>query len=172
MSRQTVQMGEPMSERILVLLRHAKSDRSGGDPDMARPLAERGRRQAPQAGRWLNDQLPDIDLVLVSPAERARNTWDLVSAELGTLPQSRLDARLYGASAEELLAVVRELPDDVDTVVLVGHNPGLEDLATRLTGEEMEMPTSAIAMIAVRGSWATAGDSPATLRTSGRPPAD
>lgn len=163
-------MGEPMAERTLVLLRHAKSDWSGDDPDMARPLAARGRRQAPDAGRWLDDHVHDIDLVLVSPAQRARSTWDLASAELGAPPQSRLDDRLYGASADELLAVVRGLSDEVGTVVLVGHNPGLEDLVLRLTGEETAMPTSAVAVIDVPDSWARAGHATATIRASGRPP--
>jgi phosphohistidine phosphatase len=69
------------------------------------------------------------------------------------------------------LAVVRELPDELHTVVVVGHNPGLEELISRLTGKEISMPTSAVAVIVLPGSWAAAGDTPATLRTSGRPPA-
>lgn len=160
-----------MSGRTLVVLRHAKSDWSGDDEDVARPLAKRGRRQAPDAGRWLNANLDRIDLALVSPAERARSTWHLVAEELDAPPEMRLDERLYAASAGQLLGVVRELPDELHTVVLVGHNPGIEQLVSRLTGREIPMPTSAVAVIALPGSWATAGDTPATLRTSGRPPA-
>lgn len=160
-----------MSGRTLVVLRHAKSDWSGDDEDIARPLAKRGRRQAPDAGRWLNANLDRIDLALVSPAERARSTWHLVAEELDAPPEMRLDERLYAASAGQLLGVVRELPDEFHTVVVVGHNPGIEQLVARLTGQEIPMPTSAVAVIALPGSWATAGDTPATLRTSGRPPA-
>lgn len=160
-----------MSGRTLVVLRHAKSDWSGDDEDIARPLAKRGRRQAPDAGRWLNANLDRIDLALVSPAERARSTWHLVAEELDAPPEMRLDERLYAASAGQLLGVVRELPDEFHTVVVVGHNPGIEQLVSRLTGQEIPMPTSAVAVIALPGSWATAGDTPATLRTSGRPPA-
>lgn len=160
-----------MSGRTLVVLRHAKSDWSGDDEDIARPLAKRGRRQAPDAGRWLNANLDRIDLALVSPAERARSTWHLVAEELDAPPEMRLDERLYAASAGQLLGVVRELPDELHTVVVVGHNPGIEQLVARLTGQEIPMPTSAVAVIALPGSWATAGDTPATLRTSGRPPA-
>ncbi|MDQ1528192.1 MAG: phosphohistidine phosphatase [Microbacteriaceae bacterium] len=161
-----------MSERTLILLRHAKSDRSGSEPDADRPLSGRGLRQAPQAGRWLADSIDSIDLAVVSPANRARHTWELASAELGTSPPIWIEDRAYGASASELLGVVRDLPDDVGTVVLVGHNPGMEDLVSLLTGESVPMPTSALAVIGLDGSWSTASQSTAILRASGRPPAD
>jgi phosphohistidine phosphatase len=158
------------AERTLVLLRHAKSDWSGGEPDAARPLAKRGRRQAPEAGRWLAEHLDGIDLAVVSPATRARSTWDLVAGELDVPPRVLVEERVYGASDRELHDVVRGLPDAVRTAVLVGHNPGLEDLVLRLTGEWAPMPTSAIAVLAVPGSWSTTGAGRATLRTAGRPP--
>jgi phosphohistidine phosphatase len=161
-----------MSERTLILLRHAKSDWSGNDADADRPLSGRGLRQAPQAGRWLADNVASIDLAVISPANRARDTWELASAELGTSPPIQIDDRAYGASAGELLDVVRDLPDDVDTVVLVGHNPGMEELVSLLTGDSVPMPTSALAVIGLEGSWSTASQSSATLRASGRPPAD
>jgi phosphohistidine phosphatase len=160
-----------MTERTLILLRHAKSDWSGDEADIARPLARRGRRQAPDAGRWLAANIDSIDLAVVSPASRARSTWDLVSARLDVPPGTQVDDRAYAASDHELLAVVRELPDDIETVVLVGHNPGIEDLASFLTGESAPMPTSALAVITVSGSWSTAGRDSAVLRASGRPPA-
>lgn len=159
-----------MAERTLILLRHAKSDWSGDPADISRPLGGRGRRQAPEAGRWLNANVRRIDLAIVSPAERARSTWDLVSAELDAPPLLRLEDRVYAASGDALLAVVREVSDDLGTVALVGHNPGIEDLLELLTSESVRMPTSAIAVVAVPGAWATAGDTPATLRASGRPP--
>src|SRR4029079_6642915 len=160
-----------MAERRLILLRHAKSDWSGDEADIARPLARRGRRQSPEAGRWLATNIGRIDLAVVSPANRARTTWDLVSAELPVPPPTRIDERVYGASDDELLDVVRELPDHVATAVLVGHNPGLEELASLLTGEWTSMPTSALAVITVQGSWSSAGQHPGELRASGRPPA-
>lgn len=161
-----------MSERTLILLRHAKSDWSGNGADADRPLSARGIRQAPQAGRWLADSIDSIDLAVISPANRARHTWELASAELSTSPPIRIDDRAYGASASELLGVVRDLPDDADTVVLVGHNPGMEDLVSFLTGESVPMPTSALAVIGLDGSWSTASQSSAKLRASGRPPAE
>ena len=160
-----------MAEHTLILLRHAKSDWSGDEPDVARPLAKRGRRQAPEAGRWLAAHFHRLDLALVSPAERARETWTLVESELPHPPRTRLDDRLYAAPAGTLLEVLREVPEDLGTVVLVGHNPGLQDLLERLTGDEVAMPTSAVAVIDVPGSWADVGRIPASLRVCGRPPA-
>jgi len=107
----------------------------------------------------------------VSSASRARSTWELASAELESRPPTRIDERLYAASASQLLGVVRALPDEVDTVVLVGHNPGVEDLVSLLTGEPVPMPTSALAVIRLADSWSSAGQSRETLRAAGRPPA-
>ncbi|MGA8248075.1 MAG: histidine phosphatase family protein [Nocardioides sp.] len=160
-----------MDDRTLILLRHSKSDWSTGADDLRRPLARRGLRQAPQAGRWLAANVGRIDLAVVSPAERTRATWELVSAELAVAPPRRYDERMYAASGRTLLAVVRELTDDLGTVVLVGHNPGLEDLVTTVTGRWVRLPTSAVAVLSVPGAWSSVGGSTAELRASGRPPA-
>ncbi|MER5754008.1 histidine phosphatase family protein [Streptomyces sp. NPDC002088] len=147
--------------RRLVVLRHAKSAWPEGVPDHRRPLAPRGRRDAPAAGRALAeaDSLPD--LALCSTALRARQTWDLAAAEWGTPPPVRYDPRLYGADALDLLEVVRETPPEVETLLLVGHNPGLEELVLDLAGEGLDgaldevrvkFPTSAIAVLAWHGA--------------------
>jgi len=159
-----------MPERTLILLRHAKSDWSGNEPDDRRPLAKRGLRQAPEAGRWLAAKAGPIDLAVVSPAVRAGSTWDLASAELEARPPTVVDDRVYAASSGELLEVVRGLDDDHRTVVLVGHNPGLESLVHLLTADWAEMVTSAIAVIDLPGPWADTGGGSGALRTSGRPP--
>ncbi len=156
--------------RLLILVRHAKSDWSGDEPDHDRPLAKRGRRQAPEAGRWLAEHIGGIDLAVVSTAVRARQTWELVSAPLAAPPSTRLEDRAYAASASALLDIVRALPDDAATVALVGHNPGIEDLASTLTGHWVSMPTSALAVIGLSGGWGTAGTAEADLLASGRPP--
>ena len=153
----------------LILLRHAKSDWSGGEPDADRPLAPRGIRQAPKAGAWLAGYVRRLDLAVVSPAVRARATWDLVSAELDERPEVVLDERVYAASGRELLAVVGDLPPDAETVVLVGHNPGLEELVSELTGEWVELKTSAIAVVDLPSGWAEV-DAGGTLEAAGRPP--
>ena len=155
----------------LILLRHAKSDWSTGLPDHDRPLAARGLRQAPEAGQWLAAHVDRFDLAVVSTAERARATWSLAAAELTDAPPVRLADELYGASADSLLRVVYGLAEDLSTVVMVGHNPGLEDLASTLAGSWVWMPTSALALLAVDGAWTEAGPATVDLTRSGRPPA-
>jgi phosphohistidine phosphatase len=147
----------------LVLLRHAKSDWPDGVEDIQRPLAERGRRDAPVAGRWLREHVPDLDLAVVSPANRARQTWELVSAELPATPEMRIEPRLYGESAHGMLAVARELPEQARSVLFVAHNPDLEDLVTLLTGSEATMKTSTVAVLERTGDWADSGPRCATL---------
>jgi phosphohistidine phosphatase len=159
-----------VDEHTLILLRHAKSDWSGDEADHERPLAHRGRRQAPDAGRWLAVHVGAIDLAVVSTAERARATWDLVSAELGDPPGTRYDDGVYAASAGHLLDLVRGFDEAWGTVVLVGHNPALEDLAEILTGESVPMPTSALAVIELSSRWTDAGRAIGSLRAAGRPP--
>jgi phosphohistidine phosphatase len=144
--------------RHLVLLRHAKSAWPDAVPDRRRPLTDRGRRDASAAGRWLREHLDQLDAVVCSPAERARQTWSLVAAELDAPPDAREDDRIYGAPPAALLEVVRDLPDTATTAILVGHNPGLQDFVALLSGEEREMKTSSLAVLAWNGSW-TALDS-------------
>ncbi|MGP4090011.1 SixA phosphatase family protein [Streptomyces sp. KR55] len=151
--------------RRLVVLRHAKSAWPPDVADHERPLAPRGRRDAPAAGRALveADCLPD--LALCSTAARARQTWELASAQWGTPPPVRHDSRLYGADVPDLLAVVHEVPPEVETLLLIGHNPGLEELVLALAGDGLDdaldrvrvkFPTSAIAVLAWHGSgWHT-----------------
>lgn len=157
-----------MPTRTLVVLRHAKSDWSGDEADLERPLAPRGRRQAPEAGAWLAAHHPAIDLAVVSPAARARTTWELASAELADPPPVRIEEAVYAAWGHELRAVVAGLPAEGSTVVLVGHNPGVEDLVEALTGDSVTMPTSAIAVLTWDGAWSDADS--ARLVASGRPP--
>ncbi|MDF3299596.1 SixA phosphatase family protein [Streptomyces tropicalis] len=151
--------GRPL--RRLVVLRHAKSAWPEGVADHERPLSGRGRRDAPAAGRALaeGDCLPDV--ALCSTARRARETWDLASAQWGTPPPVRFDPRLYAAGAPALLAVVREAPPEAGTVLLVGHNPGLEQLVLDLAGDGLDdtldrlrtkFPTSAVAVLAWHGA--------------------
>jgi len=156
-------------EHRLVLLRHAKSDWSGGDRDLDRRLAGRGRRQAPDAGRWLAANVRP-GLAVVSPARRARDTWDLAARELEVPPSVRVDDRVYAATARELMEVVVELPEDSGAVVLVGHNPGLEDLVALVTGTWVPMSTSCLAVLAVPAPWSALAPGLATVLASGRPP--
>src|SRR5690349_24829063 len=117
--------------RELVLFRHAKS--AWPDvPDHDRPLADRGIRAAPVMGRWLRDAGLVPDLVLCSTAGRARETWQFAQAGLAATPPVTFDARIYEAAATDLLAVIREVPAATGTLLLIGHNPAIEDLALLL----------------------------------------
>jgi phosphohistidine phosphatase len=155
--------------RTLVLLRHAKSAWPQDTADRVRPLAGRGRRDAPAVGRWLRRQAPPIDLVVCSPAVRARQTWELAGPQLDTAPPIRYEEQLYGTSAEVFLEIVRELPPTVSTALLVAHNPSLEDLLELLTGVVEPFKTSALAVLTTAGDWAGAGPGSWTLQALATP---
>jgi len=159
------------AQHTLVLIRHAKSDWSANASDLHRPLNQRGQRQAPKSGRWLADHLQPIELAVVSPAQRARSTWDLVAAELPAQPPVTIDERAYTFDARGLVPIIHDLADDLSTVALVGHNPAMEELVSHLTGSWVAMPTSCVAVIGLPGPWAEAGPG-ATLLAHGRPPGE
>jgi phosphohistidine phosphatase len=161
--------GRAPTPRTLILLRHAKSAWPLDTPDIQRPLARRGRRDAPAVGQWLRRAAPPIDLVVCSPAVRARQTWDLATAQLDTEPQVRHEERLYGTSAEVFMQVIEELPDEVSTALLVAHNPSLEDLLDLLTGVCDVLKTSAIAVLTATSPWATARSASWSLETLATP---
>jgi phosphohistidine phosphatase len=157
--------------RRLVLLRHAKSDWPDV-PDHDRPLAKRGRRDAPVVGRWLGESGYAPDAVVCSTALRARETWELASAGLrtavpGVSPAVRYESRVYEATVLGLLMLVREFSPEWRTALLVGHNPGLAELALGLaappTGPPAAFPTAAVAVLAVPGAWADAAPGEAGL---------
>jgi len=139
----------------LLLLRHAKS--SWDDPTLAdhdRPLAARGRKAAKLIGARLRTDHTPVSLVLCSSAQRARETLDLVAPP----GEIEIDDGLYGASADDLLERVRQIAEDVDAVMLVGHNPAMHDLAVGLISDAGEhavgkFPTGALATLAFTGSW-------------------
>ena len=152
----------------LVVIRHAKSDWDVDAADRDRPLAKRGRRQAPPTGRWLAAQDLALDLAVVSPAARARQTWELVAAELDRPPTTRVEEAAYTFDGDELLEVVRALPESAGAVVLVGHNPAVEEFVETLTGEYAALPTSAVAIVEV-ASWAGVGPGTGRLLANLRP---
>ena len=141
--------------RRLILLRHAKSDWPDV-PDRDRPLAKRGRRDAPVIGRWLRDYGYLPEAVVCSAARRTRQTWELVAPALGGSPSVTFEPRAYAASALTLLYLVRELPLGYRAALLIGHNPGIEELASSLAGngEHLRFPTAAVAVLEFPGDWA------------------
>jgi phosphohistidine phosphatase len=161
--------------RKLVLLRHAKSAWPEDVPDHERPLARRGRRDAPNAGRWLRQAGQVPDQVICSTARRARETWQLAQAELGVQPPAVYDRGAYEASVGSLLDLVRRQAPAARTVLVVGHDPALPELALALVAEtanraqgdreatwapataldqmRAKFPTAAIAVLEFRGPW-------------------
>ena len=117
----------------LLILRHAKSDWSGKSGDHERPLSSRGRKAAPLIGSYMRAQGYEPALVLCSTAERARQTLELVLPALATEPESRFERALYLAEWPRLLAEVHDAPAKAAPLLLVGHNPGLEQLAIALS---------------------------------------
>jgi phosphohistidine phosphatase len=134
--------------KTLFLLRHAKSswkDKTLADSD--RPLNSRGKRAAETMGAFLRQQKVRPDLILSSSAKRARETIEIILRSGATTGDLRFDERIYEASADRLLEVVTEIDKPTRVVLIVGHNPGLEELITRVTGESEVMPTAALAKI-------------------------
>jgi phosphohistidine phosphatase len=124
----------PVPPRRLVLVRHAQAGNAPVDAD--RPLTPQGERRAAEIGAWLarTDVVPD--LVLVSSARRAVQTWELAGALLTPVPHSVVDERIYENTVDDLLAAIGEAPEEVRTVAVVGHNPSVGVLAAELDGGE------------------------------------
>jgi phosphohistidine phosphatase len=142
-------------EHRLVLMRHAKSGYPENTPDHERPLAARGARDAPRMGAWLRGSGNTPDLVVCSTAVRARQTWELVTAELTRQPPVRLEPRIYEASTLGLLMLVREFPEEAATALVVGHNPAISQLAAGLCEDPAfpSFPTAGVAVLTISGSW-------------------
>jgi phosphohistidine phosphatase len=134
--------------KLLSLLRHAKSSwKDAGIEDHDRPLNKRGQRDAPRMGLFLREKQLIPELILSSTARRARDTALKVTEACGYTGEVRLLSELYLAEPERYLDVVRVLPETVGHVMLVGHNPGLEQLLERLVGEAHPLPTAALAVV-------------------------
>lgn len=134
--------------KTLLLLRHAKSSwKDASVRDFDRPLNQRGLKAAPSIGSLIRKRKLQPDLVLSSPAERARQTTQLVLEAAGLKTELRHDERIYEAGVARLLEIVSQIDDEANLVMLVGHNPGFEELLAALTGESLIVPTAALACI-------------------------
>lgn len=134
----------------LLILRHGKSD--WGDSsldDWHRPLSARGLTDAPRVGEVLRAQSLVPDLIVTSDAVRARSTAEAVAQAAGYPREVVLEAALYLATPDTIIAVVSALDDSAESALIVGHNPGLEDVIQVLSGEDHEMPTAALAQLAL-----------------------
>jgi phosphohistidine phosphatase len=139
----------------LLLLRHAKAAWPSGTLDLDRPLAKRGQEAALVMGDYLKSERLEPDLVVISPARRAQETWERVQPFLGEI-ETRRDGRIYEAPVGRLLEVLRGIESETRTLLVIGHNPGFEELAKLLIGEgDMEgilrlgqkYPTAGLAVI-------------------------
>ena len=147
--------------RNLFLLRHAKSDRTQQITDFDRPLNGRGRDAALRIGKWMKRHRIQPEWVICSPALRTRETLDLLRSKLKISDELiDFDKRAYLADVRTLLAILARCPKDMSNILLVGHNPGLEELLDYLCGPNLPisekgkvMPTAALAQIALPDEW-------------------
>jgi phosphohistidine phosphatase len=158
--------------RTLVLVRHGKSSWDYDVNDHERPLSGRGRRDAEALGRLLSQRSLRPDLVLCSTATRTKQTWDCAKsggADAGEIEYLR---EIYHAWVPELLTMIREVPDEIHTLLVLGHAPGIPDLVEHLcvrtdspdwTQMDSKFPTSALAVVNVPGPWAELGKDRAEL---------
>lgn len=163
--------------RTLIILRHAKSDWDQSCSDYDRPLNKRGRRDAPSIGTWLGAQSVQPERVLSSPARRTRETVEAVSTAAGIAPAAiEWDERIYLASLDQLLTLLGERADDPACIMLVGHNPGLEDLLLYLARDPIPrgrngklLTTATLARLVVDSDWQHLARGCASLETIVRP---
>jgi phosphohistidine phosphatase len=139
--------------KMVTLMRHGKSDWDAPfSTDFERPLKNRGRKDAARMGRFMRDLDLVPELIISSPANRAHNTAELFAEAAGFEDEIEWEGAIYGADSVELVSLLRSASDAYDHVMIVGHNPGLEELCSRLIGTDpygpawgIRMPTAAVA---------------------------
>ena len=136
--------------KTLLILRHAKSSwKNLTLADIDRPLNKRGKRDAPRMGSLLREKDLVPDLILSSPAVRARKTAKAVSKNSGYEGETEIQPDFYPGDPYTFIDTLYTVPDDITSVLIIAHNPGLEDLLYVLTGESARMPTSALAQVSL-----------------------
>ena len=135
--------------KTLLILRHAKTQPDAPNGDHARQLTERGHQDAAKMASYIQRQIGTPDAIATSDARRAVQTAEIVADGVGFSTPLTVEPRIYAAAPDTLLDVVRALPGDADRVILVGHNPGFEELAEALSSdnEAVRLPTSAFARL-------------------------
>ncbi len=157
--------------KTLFILRHAKSSWDNQAlSDFERPLNERGLEAAPLIGETMKANQFQPATIISSPARRAKQTAEIIREIAGVESEIKFDERIYEASPARLLEVVSEQNEKTESVLLVGHNPGLERLVKFLTGELQPMPTAALAVVDLETNrWSEVSSSKGSLRTLIRP---
>jgi phosphohistidine phosphatase len=149
--------------KTLLLLRHAKSSWKDHDlDDHDRPLNKRGKRDAPRIGQLLREEGLIPEFIVASTAKRARKTAEHVIGESGYRGETRITGELYLVGGEQLRGVAAGLPEPQGSVLLIGHNPGLEELLESLIGTYTPLSTAALAHIELEiDRWAQVAERPA-----------
>jgi phosphohistidine phosphatase len=157
--------------KTLFVLRHAKSSWENADlSDFERPLNKRGLEAAPLMGEVMKKNQFQPETILSSPAKRARQTAEIINEKAGINGEIKYEERIYEASPARLLEVISEQNDEIGSLMIVGHNPGLEGLVRFTTGQSEPMPTAALAVIDLEiTKWNEIDSSNGTLRTLIRP---
>jgi phosphohistidine phosphatase len=169
-----------MTARTLVLLRHAKAETPGGRPDFERRLTTKGQADADAAGSWLADEGLRPDLVICSPATRARQTWHGVAMAMsqadpaGRAPEVHYEPGLYEGGRTEVIDLLRAVPAETPTVLVVGHNPTMSDVSLLLRPEadldDAGLKTAGLAVHRADGPWSETepGSMPLVQEHTGR----
>jgi phosphohistidine phosphatase len=134
--------------KTLLILRHGKAQRDAPEGDHARELTERGRQASALVGGYIASEIGVPDAMLTSDATRAQQTAEAVAEALGYNGTLTVVPQIYNAELNTLLALVRSILDDVDFAILVGHNPGFEEVAAALAGideDDVRLPTAGFA---------------------------
>jgi phosphohistidine phosphatase len=158
-----------MTERSLVLLRHAKAGHRSGVPDVERALTARGHADAGVAGAWLGSRGTVPDLVLCSPSRRTRETWHAVAIALGAQddgPAVRYEPQLYEGAFPDLVELIEATEPTVGTVLVIGHNPAMSMLSALLdpaSAASDGLRTCGLAVHRVQGGWPDCGPGRAPL---------
>lgn len=160
-----------MTMKKLYILRHAKSSWDDSSlSDFDRPLNDRGLKSAPFMGELIARKQLIPDVILSSPAARAKRTAELVKKAAGIKADLKFDERVYEASPQALLHVVSEIDEQFASAMVVGHNPGMEGFIRVLTGKLEPMPTAALAVIELDiDNWSSIAPGSGTLETIIRP---
>lgn len=153
---------DPRSVRILVLLRHAHAEPYGAGGDLSRELSSAGRDAATALGRWLVAQGLRPDVVVVSPSTRTLQTWEALRRGGVRADDVWMDRALYGAEPDDIVESVNAVPDDVRTLLVIGHAPAIGDLAARLEDHTDSSP----AQLEARAAWSPGSLGIALLRGS------
>lgn len=136
--------------KTLLVLRHAKSSwKYPGLPDHERPLNSRGKQDAPRMGRLLREEDLTPELIISSSANRARTTAEIVAMNSGYDSEIEINQDFYFGDPEDFLERLQQLSDELTRVMVVGHNPGMEELVALLTDQYERLPTAALAEIAL-----------------------